>query len=110
MPKVTTYAQRTRRIVVPFEEDDDEPLTIEYRPRAITPRMERAFQDLQASGQADQVIYDSLHALIESWDLTDDDGQSGRKHHDEDEEKVAETHGGLQGCDGPYNGRKTKDE
>ena len=75
MPKVTTYAQRTRRIVVPFEEDDDEPLTIEYRPRAITPRMERAFQDLQASGQADQVIYDSLHALIASWDLTDDDGQ-----------------------------------
>jgi hypothetical protein len=75
MPKVSSYAQRTRNLTVEFEDGDDDPLRLTYYPRAITPKMERAFQDLQASGQADQVIYDSLHALIASWDLTDDDGQ-----------------------------------
>lgn len=74
MPKVSTYKQRTRNLTVEFEDGDDDPLHLAYYPRAITPRMERAFQDLQASGQADQVIYDSLAALIQSWDLTDDDG------------------------------------
>lgn len=75
MPRVSTYAQRIRNLTIEFEDGDDDPLHLTYHPRAITPRMERAFQDLQASGQADQVIYDSLNALIQSWDLTDDDGQ-----------------------------------
>jgi hypothetical protein len=75
MPKVSSYAQRTRKLTIEFAEDDDDPLHLVYYPRAITPRMERAFQELQASGQADQIIYDSLGALIQSWDLTDDDGQ-----------------------------------
>jgi hypothetical protein len=72
MPKVSSYAQRTRKLTIEFAEDDDDPLHLVYYPRAITPRMERAFQELQASGQADQIIYDSLGALIQSWDLTNE--------------------------------------
>lgn len=73
MPKVSSYAQRTRNLTLAFDDDDD-PLHLTYYPRAITPKMEKAFQQLQASGQADQIIYDSLRALIQSWDLTDDAG------------------------------------
>lgn len=74
MPNVTSFQQRTRRLVIDFDTDDEESLTVLYRPRAITPRMERAFQALNQSGDADQVIFDSLNALIVSWDLTDDAG------------------------------------
>lgn len=75
MPKVSSYAQRTRKLTIEFAEDDEDPLHVTYYPRAITPKMERAFQKLIASGEPDQIVYDSLHALIQSWDLTDEDGQ-----------------------------------
>jgi hypothetical protein len=75
MPKVSSYAQRTRNLTIEFTEDDDDPLHLTYYPRAITPKMEKAFQKLIASGEPDQIVYDSLHALIKSWDLTDEDGQ-----------------------------------
>lgn len=74
MPKVSSYAQRTRNLTIEFTEDDDDPLHLTYYPRAITPKMERAFSKLQNTDEADQILYESLRALVAWWDLTDEDG------------------------------------
>jgi hypothetical protein len=74
MPSVSSYKNVIRPLTIPDQDSPDLDLHLHYRPRAITPKMERAFQELQASGEADRVVYDSLKALIVQWDLTDDQG------------------------------------
>lgn len=73
MPKVSGYRERTRQIRIEFD-GDDEDLNVEYRPRAITPRMEDQFQTYIDENHGERVVFDSLAAMVVTWDLTDDAG------------------------------------
>jgi hypothetical protein len=74
MPKVSSYTSKTRRLVIPFEEDDDEPLTVVYRPRGLKTETLTQLQAAKATEQFDQLVCVQIIALVESWDLTDEDG------------------------------------
>ena len=81
MPKLSRMLGPTATISIPVP--DDEPLIVEYRRQAATPRLLGRLADYQRSAADDTVLSGSeaieticeLYAsVIVSWNLTDDDG------------------------------------
>jgi hypothetical protein len=54
--------------------DTGETLTVEYWPDRWTPRVERAFAENYNNNRPTNAVVEMLCELVESWDLTDDDG------------------------------------
>lgn len=80
MPKLRNMLGDNGRLEIPVPGDD--PLAVEYRRGILTPRMQARmalFQDVTAgdarrAAEALDFFCDVYARLIESWNLTDDDG------------------------------------
>ncbi len=71
MPRLGQIVEATKRLVVTF---GDVELKLQYRPSAVTPRLQKAIAQAQIEGDLDALVLDPICRLIASWDLTDDDG------------------------------------
>jgi hypothetical protein len=74
MPKLSTFRNATRPLVIDTG-DPDEPLTVRYRPRALTPRLaEQLTQDTSDESNIARTCK-WLELIVAEWDLLGDDGQ-----------------------------------
>jgi hypothetical protein len=74
MPKVSSYTKKTRELTIPFEDDDDEPLHVTYRPRGLTTRILAQVHAAQKDENVASMLYATVPSVLESWDLTNEDG------------------------------------
>lgn len=71
MPSLSQLTPDRARLTVPF---GSSALKVAYRPYAVTPRLQRQVAAAQRDQDLDAGLLLPFCRIVESWDLTDDDG------------------------------------
>ncbi len=72
--KLADLAKQTKTVTVAFE-GAEEPLTVTYRPRFLTPARQVAFEEAARAGRHTELLTEGIVGLVAEWDLLSDDGQ-----------------------------------
>lgn len=72
MPRLADFARNSATVRVPF---GDLTVTVRYSPDRLKPADEDAVREAQRDQYASGVLISFLCAVVEEWDLMDDDGR-----------------------------------
>ena len=72
--KLGDLTKQTKTTTVQFEGVED-PLTVTYRPRHLTPARQAAFREAAEAGRHTEALVEGIVGLVAAWDLLGEDGR-----------------------------------